>query len=254
MKIETRKYMDKYGLLGNNISYSFSRSYFSEKFNKLGINASYENFDLPEIYEFRNVLENNKDLKGLNVTIPYKEQIIPFLTELDRTAAEIGAVNTIKVSQNGNIKGYNTDYFGFVESIRPFLQEHHKKALILGTGGASKAVAYGLGSLNTRCKYVSRKASEISFSYEQLSEDVMQEHQVIVNCTPLGTSPKTSEFPAIPIDFLNENHLVYDLIYNPAETKLMTLSSERGATVVNGLRMLELQAERAWEIWNSPDF
>lgn len=246
--------MDKYGLLGKNISYSFSRSYFSKKFEQLGLEATYENFDLPEIFKIREVIENNKDLKGLNVTIPYKEQILPFLNELDRTAAEIGAVNTIKISKNGFLKGYNTDYFGFVESIKPFLQDHHKKALILGTGGASKAVAYGLKNLHIEGRYVSRRASEISISYEQLSEEIMQEHQVIVNCTPLGTSPNTSEYPAVPVDFINEKHVVFDLIYNPSQTKLMQLASEKGATTVNGLRMLELQAERAWEIWNSPSF
>jgi shikimate dehydrogenase len=244
--------MDKYGLLGKNISYSFSRSYFSKKFEQLGIKASYENFDLPEIFKIREVIENNKTLKGLNVTIPYKEQILPFLNELDRTAAEIGAVNTIKISETGFLKGYNTDYFGFVESIKPFLKDHHKKALILGTGGASKAVAYGLKSLHIECQYVSRRASEISISYEQLSEELMQEHQVIVNCTPLGTSPNTTEYPAVPVDYINEKHVVFDLIYNPSQTKLMQLASEKGATAVNGLRMLELQAERAWEIWNSP--
>ncbi|GHA43970.1 shikimate 5-dehydrogenase [Salinimicrobium marinum] len=246
--------MDKYGLLGMNISYSFSRSYFSKKFEQLGIKASYENFDLQEIYKIREVIENNKDLKGLNVTIPYKEQIIPFLNELDRTAAEIGAVNTIKISENGALKGFNTDSFGFVESIKPYLKNHHKKALILGTGGASKAVAYGLKSLDIEYQYVSRRTSEMSISYEQLSEEIMQEHQVIVNCTPLGTSPKTAEYPAVPVELISERQVVFDLIYNPSETRLMQLASEKGATVVNGLRMLELQAERAWEIWNSPLF
>lgn len=243
--------MRKFGLLGKNISYSFSRNYFSNKFGKLEIDASYENFDLQDIYSFPDIMRNHPKLEGLNVTIPYKEQIIPFLDELDRTAAEIGAVNTIKISEDGNLKGYNTDYFGFVESIRPFLKPIHRRALILGTGGASKAVAYGLKSLDIPVQYVSRKASEISLSYEQLSEDIMQGHQVIVNCTPLGTSPNTQEFPAVPVNLISGDHLVFDLIYNPAETTLMKLSSENGATVVNGLRMLELQAERAWEIWNS---
>lgn len=246
--------MDKYGLLGRNISYSFSRTYFSKKFKNLNIEASYENFDLPDIKKIQEVIETTKALKGLNVTIPYKEQVIPFLNELDETAAEIGAVNTIKIYENGFLKGFNTDYFGFVESIKPYLKDHHEKALILGTGGASKAVAFGLKSLDIPYKYVSRKASDKIFSYEQLSEEIIAEHQVIINCTPLGTSPNTEEFPAIPVEFMDKNHLVYDLIYNPAETKLMQLASKNGATVVNGLRMLELQAERAWKIWNSPEY
>lgn len=243
--------MREFGLLGKNISYSFSRHYFSQKFEKLGIDASYKNFDLPEIYGFREVLENQPQLEGLNVTIPYKEQIIPFLDELDRTAAEIGAVNTIKISEKGKLTGYNTDHFGFVESLKPFLKPIHRRALILGTGGASKAVAFGLRSMDLPFHYVSRKASETTLSYEQLSKDIIQAHQIIINCTPLGTSPKTETYPAIPVEYISEDHLIFDLIYNPAETLLMKLASEKGSTVVNGLRMLELQAERAWEIWNS---
>lgn len=243
--------MLRFGLIGKNISYSFSRSYFTEKFQKMGISASYENFDLPEIYGLKNVLKETKDLKGLNVTIPYKQQVIPFLDELDRTAAEIGAVNTIKISENRKLKGYNTDHSGFVGSIEPLLKNHHKKALILGTGGASKAIAYGLKSLGISFTYVSRKASEISISYEDLSEEIMKNHPVIVNCTPLGTSPQIHEYPSIPIEFITSKHLVFDLIYNPSQTELMKLASAKGAVVANGSKMLELQAEHAWKIWNS---
>ena len=243
--------MRKFGLLGKNISYSFSRTYFTEKFRIMSLNATYENFDLSNINEFRRVLNENPGLEGLNVTIPYKEQIMPFLDSLDPIASEIGAVNTIKIFENGSLKGFNTDYFGFAESIKPFLQEHHTKALILGTGGASKAVAYSLKSLGIKFQYVSRKSSENAISYTRLSEEVLREHNIIINCTPLGTSPKTTEFPAIPVEFISAKHLVYDLIYNPAETMLMRQASEKGATTVNGLKMLELQAERAWEIWNS---
>ena len=244
--------MRKFGLLGRNISYSFSKSYFAQKFKVEGTDATYENFDLHEITEIGEVLERNPALKGFNVTIPYKEEIIPFLSELDPVAGEIGAVNTVKVSKEGKLTGFNTDYFGFCESIKPYLNENHKKALILGTGGASKAIAYGLGSMGIPYKFVSRNAGggERLF-YEQLSETVMQEHQVIINCTPLGTFPKTEEHPAIPIHLISPRHLVFDLIYNPSQTRLMKLSTGEGATTVNGLRMLELQAEKAWEIWNS---
>lgn len=244
--------MRKFGLLGKNISYSFSRAYFGQKFEKMKLDASYENFDLLQIEGFPKILNENPGLEGLNVTIPYKEQIMPFLDTLDPVASKIGAVNTVKISRDGKLTGYNTDYFGFIESIKPFLLEQHKKALILGTGGASKAVAYGLEQLGISFQYVSRNASGNALSYAQLSEELMRKYKVIINCTPLGTSPKTSEFPAVPVEFLSQQHLVYDLIYNPAETRLMKLASEKGATTVNGLRMLELQAERAWEIWNAP--
>ena len=243
--------MRKFGLLGRNISYSFSKSYFTKKFSKEGTDATYENFDLPEITEIRNVIESNPTLEGFNVTIPYKEEMIPFLDELDPVAGEIGAVNTVKVSKERKLVGFNTDYYGFCESIKPYLNEDHKKALILGTGGASKAIAYGLESMGIPHKFVSRKAGDYRLPYNQLSETVMQEHQVIINCTPLGTSPKTEEYPAIPIHLISPRHLVFDLIYNPSETRLMKLASGEGATTVNGLRMLELQAEKAWEIWNS---
>lgn len=243
--------MRKFGLLGRNISYSFSKSYFSKKFREEGTDAAYENFDLPEVKGIRDVLERNPALEGFNVTIPYKEEIILFLDELDPVAGEIGAVNTVKVSKEGKLVGFNTDYFGFCESIRPYLNENHKKALILGTGGASKAIAYGLESMGIPYKFVSRNPSEDRLSYDQLSGTVMQEHQIIINCTPLGTSPKTEEYPALPIHLISPRHLVFDLIYNPSETRLMKLASGEGATTANGLRMLELQAEKAWEIWNS---
>ncbi|WP_424494487.1 shikimate dehydrogenase family protein [Salinimicrobium sp. GXAS 041] len=242
--------MRKFGLLGKDISYSFSRTYFKKKFQNLDIDATYDNFDVPKVDDFKLLLEKNEELEGLNVTIPYKEQIIPFLDTIHPIASEIGAVNTIKISKNGQLAGYNTDYFGFTESIKPFLKKQHTKALILGTGGASKAVAYSLKSMGISSVYVSRKPSKNAISYAQLSEEILKDYTVIINCTPLGTSPKTAEFPAIPVEHLTPQHLVYDLIYNPAETRLMKFASEKGATTTNGLRMLELQAERAWEIWN----
>lgn len=242
--------MRKFGLIGRNISYSFSRSYFSEKFNREEIRASYENFDLEDISGFPKVLKDKPELEGLNVTIPYKEEIIPFLDALDPIASEIGAVNTIRIDRSGKLTGYNTDYFGFTQAIKPFLKAQHSKALILGTGGASKAVAYALKNLGIKITFVSRKPSERSISYSVLDSEIMASHKVIVNCTPLGTSPNTSEYPPVPIEYLTQEHLIFDLIYNPPVTKLMELSKLRGATVVNGQRMLELQAEKAWEIWN----
>ena len=242
--------MRKFGLIGRNISYSFSRNYFSEKFLREGISGSYENFDLKNISEFPAVLKENPELKGLNVTIPYKEEIIPFLDSLDPVASEIGAVNTIKLETSGRLIGYNTDYFGFAEALKPYLKEHHKKALILGTGGASKAIAYALKTLDIEYKFVSRKASEEKLSYEELNEQMLKEYTLLVNCSPLGTFPKTEEHPKIPFQHLTRNHLIFDLIYNPPQTRFMELAKDQGATVVNGQKMLELQAEKAWDIWN----
>ncbi|MCX2839813.1 shikimate dehydrogenase [Salinimicrobium sp. MT39] len=242
--------MRKFGLVGRNISYSFSRKYFSEKFTSEGINATYENFDLQDIKQFPEVLDKNPELKGLNVTIPYKEVIFPFLDSLDETAQQIGAVNTIKVERNGSLTGYNTDYFGFSEALKPFLKLHHKKALILGTGGASKAVNYALNSLDIKTRLVSRSPSKNAISYQQLSEEILEEHTVIINTTPLGTHPKVEEYPPLPVNYLSSRHLLFDLIYNPPQTALMKLAAARGATVLNGEKMLELQALKAWEIWN----
>lgn len=242
--------MHKYGLIGRNISYSFSRGYFAEKFQKLKIEASYENFDLQEIEAFPKVIKSTEDLRGLNVTIPYKEEVIQFLDELDPVAREIRAVNTIKILKNGKLKGYNTDHFGFTESLKPYLKHRHKKALILGTGGASKAVAYGLKALGLEYSFLSRTATDTILSYDDCSEAIIKDHQIIINCTPLGTSPRTEEFPPIPVEGITEDHLIFDLIYNPAETMLMKVGAQKGATTINGLRMLELQAEKAWEIWN----
>ena len=242
--------MHKFGLVGRNISYSFSRKYFSEKFSREGIAATYENFDLQDIKDFPEVVATHPELKGLNVTIPYKEAIFPFLDTLDPVAKEIGAVNTIKINKDGSLTGFNTDYFGFAEALKPLLQPHHKKALILGTGGASKAVNFALNSLRIETQFVSRSPFKNAISYEDLSEAILEKHTVIVNTTPLGTFPKTEEFPALPVEFLSSKHLLFDLIYNPSKTALMQLAENRGATTLNGQKMLELQAEKAWEIWN----
>ena len=237
-------------MVGKNISYSFSRGYFTKKFEKLRLNDhTYENFDLKEISEFKNIaLENT--IRGLNVTIPYKEEVIPFLNDLDNDAKTIGAVNTIKFTKNG-LKGYNTDAYGFKKSLQPLLQPHHKKALVLGTGGASKAIIFVLRKLGMEYQYVSRNPVNNQMGYTQLNKFHFEEFQVIINCTPVGTYPNVEEKPQIPYDHLNENHILYDLIYNPLETAFLREGSKRGTTIQNGLPMLEFQAEKSWEIWNS---
>ena len=242
--------MKTYGLIGKNISYSFSRSYFSDKFSQLKIDAEYVNFDLQNIEQLYSVLKETPNLGGLNVTIPYKEQVIPFLTNLDPIAKEIGAVNTIKLDNKGALTGYNTDYYGFQESLRPHLKDYHKKALILGTGGASKAIAYTLQKLNIAHTSVSRSAKDGKITYFDLNKEVLADHLLIINCTPLGTFPDVEAYPPIPVEFLTPNHLLYDLIYNPKITKLMKLTMIANGQVINGEKMLELQAEKAWEIWN----
>jgi len=252
MKKEVQNDVRKFGLLGRNISYSFSRGYFTEKFNREGINATYENFDLADIAELPQVLDNNPNLEGFNVTIPYKQEILPYLDHIDPIAERIGAINTVRVLQDGSLHGFNTDYIGFSNAIKPLLHTHHQKALVLGTGGASKAIFYALNGLGILPTAVSRFSGENRFSYEELDEEILKEHTVIVNCTPLGTSPATEAFPPIPIAFIDENHLIFDLIYNPSETKLMQLAAKKGACVSNGLKMLELQAEKSWQHWNSP--
>lgn len=250
MKKELQENLRRFGLLGRNISYSFSRGYFSKKFEREGISADYRNFDIPDISGLPKIIAENAALEGFNVTIPYKEQILPYLDELDPIAKSIGAVNTVKIFEEGKLKGYNTDYYGFSEAIRPLLKPQHRKALVLGTGGASKAVIFALKNLGITPVSVSRTIKEHGFTYEDLDEMVLRDHLVIINCTPLGTSPMTADFPPIPIEFLCEKHLVFDLIYNPSETRLMHLAARQGATVCNGLRMLELQAEKSWELWN----
>ncbi len=245
--------MKKLGLLGKNISYSFSRNYFTEKFKNDGLtdNFCYDNFDIQSINEFHEVLKNNPNLIGMNVTIPYKQEVIAFLDEMSDNAKEIGAVNTIKISPEGKLIGHNTDYFGFTESLKPLLKSSHKKALILGTGGAAKAIAYGLILLGIDFQYVSRKKTTTTVSYDDLSLGIFQEYQIIINCTPLGTFPNIENCPNIPYQYFTSNHIAYDLIYNPEQTTFLTRAQNQGAVIKNGYEMLVLQAERAWEIWNS---
>jgi len=245
--------MTEFGLIGRNISYSFSKQYFTQKFENQNLDCSYNNFDLKEIIEFLNILSTHPKLKGLNVTIPYKEEIIPFLDKLSKNAKKIGAVNTIKIKKNGKIKGYNTDFYGFKKSLEPLLKPHHKKALILGTGGASKAVAFALKKLEISYSFVSRKHSNRAhFIYSNLSKQIVNSHQIIINCTPLGTYPDVDVCPDFPYEHLSNKHLLFDLIYNPAETLFLKKGKQQGVQIINGLQMLELQAEKAWEIWNKP--
>lgn len=243
------------GLIGYPLTHSFSAKYFAEKFEKESIvGFEYQNFEIPTIDDFMEVIKNNPDLKGLNVTIPYKEQVIPFLDELDEEAREIGAVNTIKIiRENGTVKlkGYNTDIYGFRETLKPLLQQHQYKALILGTGGAAKAVEYVLKKIGLDILYVSRSPeSEKEIAYSDLNEFAVQDFSVIVNSTPLGMYPKVDVCPEIPYQYLTDKNLLYDLIYNPAETLFMKKGKGKGANTQNGLGMLKLQAEKAWEIWN----
>lgn len=248
--------MQKYGLIGFPLKHSFSIGYFNEKFKAESINAEYVNFEIPSIEDFMEVIDENPDLCGLNVTIPYKEQVIPFLDELDKdTARRIGAVNVIKIirqkGKKAKLIGYNSDIIGFTQSIQPLLQPHHKRALILGTGGSSKAAYYGLLDLGIQSIFVSRtKRGENIITYEEITPDIIQEYTVIVNCTPVGMYPKADYCPYLPYKHLTPKHLLYDLLYNPNETLFMKKGKEQGATVKNGLEMLLLQAFAGWEIWN----
>lgn len=248
--------MPKFGLIGYPLGHSFSQKYFTEKFKTENIpDTEYLNFPINQIDQFPLLVHNNIDLIGLNATIPYKEKIIPYLNELDDVAAKIGAVNTIKIVRNiGETKliGYNTDYFGFEQSLKPYLKKHHQKSLILGTGGASKAVAYVFESLGVKYNYVSRNpVSDSIYSYEQLTSELIQEYHIIVNTSPLGMYPKVDECPSIPYNSLTKDHILYDLIYNPEKTLFLQKGENAGAVVINGLPMLHIQAEKAWEIWNS---
>lgn len=244
--------MKQFGLIGYPLGHSFSKKYFTEKFAAENIDAAYELYPLENIELFADLIKNH-ELTGLNVTIPYKEKVMPFLQELDDTAKEIGAVNVIKFIRKDDktiLKGYNSDTIGFSRSIRPMLKSQHSKALILGTGGASKAVEYSLRKLGLETTYVSRKASPGILAYEDLSHAVIQDYKVIVNCTPLGMEPANDTFPDIPYEAVTSEHLLYDIVYKPAETVFMQKGKAQGAIVVNGLEMLYGQAEAAWKIWN----
>jgi shikimate dehydrogenase len=243
--------MTNFGLIGKSLSHSFSRSYFEKKFieNELK-DHFYKNFELETIDQFSDVLKT-QNLKGLNVTNPYKESIIPFLDELSIEAKEIGAVNCINIV-NGKTIGYNTDAYGFGQSIKPFLDTTHDRALILGTGGASKAVAYALKKIGVQVFFAttSTKKNTNTFFYNEINEGMMNAFKLIINTTPLGLFPNINEAPALPYHLFTDKHLAYDLIYNPEQTLFLKQAKEKGAVTINGLSMLHLQAQKSWEIWN----
>ena len=249
--------MKKYGLLGYPLTHSFSKRFFTEKFEKESIGSSYENFEIDTIGKFPDVVKNNPEIVGFNVTIPYKEQVIRFLDELSDPAREIGAVNTIRVKRNGGniyLKGFNTDTYGFENSLSPLLKDYHKKALILGTGGASKALKYVLDKLGIN--YISASIEELKekeIRYEDIDKEMMKERLLIINATPLGTYPKVDTFPNIPYEYITKKHLLFDLVYNPEVTQFMAKGLAQGATVKNGYDMLLGQAQKSYEIWNSEE-
>ncbi len=245
--------MDKYGLIGYPLIHSFSKNYFNEKFVNEGIDAEYINFEIPTIDSLPEILASNPELKGLNVTIPYKEKVISFLDSVSPEARAIGAVNVIKIEHKGSdiiLKGYNSDVIGFTQSIEPLLERFHKKALILGTGGASKAINFGLRALGLETVYVSRYERPNTIQYDNITPDTVKEYNVIVNCTPCGMYPHFNECPNLPYEALDSKNILYDLIYNPDTTMFMRKGIEHGATVKNGLEMLLLQAFAGWKFWN----
>lgn len=241
--------MTKYGIIGYPLGHSFSRGFFTEKFARESIDAQYLNFEIPDVAMLSDVLRDNPELRGLNVTLPHKQAVIPLLDEMSEEAMEIGAVNVIRV-RNGKLKGFNSDIIGFTNSIKPLLQPHHRKALVLGTGGASKAIRVGLNRLGIEWTYVSRSPRDGMVTYEDITAETLQEYTVIVNCSPVGMFPKVDAAPAIPYELLSPQHLLFDCVYNPEETLFMKKGREQGATVKNGLEMLHLQAIASWKFWN----
>lgn len=246
--------MKKFGIIGYPLGHSFSPGYFNEKFANEGIDAHYDKYELPVITDLQAIIDYTPDLCGFNVTIPYKEKVMSYLDNVSPEARAIGAVNVVKVTRkDGNqpyLEGYNSDVIGFMRSIQPLLDKHHKKALILGTGGASKAVNYGLHQFGLETILVSRSQKDKTIQYQQITPELLNEYTVIVNCTPCGMAPHFNECPDIPYEALTKQHLLYDLIYNPDETLFLKKGKAQGALTKNGLEMLLLQAEAGWEIWN----
>jgi shikimate dehydrogenase len=245
--------MKTYGIIGNPLRHSFSKQYFTDKFQKEVIDAQFLNFEIPSIEKILDVIQDNPSLLGLCVTIPYKEEVMAYLDEIDPLAQKIGAVNSIQIRRKDGktyLKGYNTDIYGFGESLADFIEGKKLSALILGTGGASKAVATALKNQNIDYISISRRRSETTISYEDLNEEIISNHRLIINCTPLGTSPKVDACPDLDYSSISPKHFLYDLVYNPATTLFMSKGIEQGAKAHNGLRMLHLQAEKSWEIWN----
>lgn len=243
--------MRQFGLIGYPLSHSFSKKYFTEKFSTEGIsNCNYELYPISSIDQFPQLLKDVEGLEGINVTIPYKEDVLQFLHHQSAAVKEIGACNCIKI-KDGELTGYNTDVLGFRQSFEPFIKPHHQQALVLGTGGAAKAVVWVLKQMGIGYKYVSRKKADGMLSYDDLDESVMQQYQVIINTTPLGMQPNVHDKPSLPYQFIHSDHLFYDLVYNPAKTAFLQSAEEKGATIKNGGDMLVIQAEESWKIWNS---
>lgn len=241
-----------FGLIGYPLGHSFSAKYFAGKFAKEGINAEYRNFAIENIEKFPGIIEAHPTLRGLNVTIPYKQEVIPYLDTLDEAARRIGAVNVISIRHTATgvkLTGHNADVVGFMESLRPLLKPQHREALVLGTGGASKAVVDGLRQLGIKPQYVSRTRKEGALAYKDVTPDVIASHKLIVNCTPLGMYPKVDNAPDINYDCLTPEHLLYDLVYNPQETLFLRKGREHGAAIKNGMEMLHIQAEASWQFW-----
>ncbi len=265
--------MKEYGLIGLTLGHSFSRNFFTEKFRREGMDAQYLNFEIPDIGCLRDIVREHPLLEGLNCTIPYKESILPFLDDITPEALEIGAVNVVKIQRGESytggrcmdgvrLSGFNSDIIGFTGSIAPLLEPHHRKALILGTGGAAKAIKAGLEKLGIQCTYVSRQVPKDPkdpkdpkapnrLTYSEITASILQEYHVIVNCTPVGMFPHTEEAPALPYEALSQDHLLYDLIYNPETTMFLRQGARHGAKVKNGREMLELQAIAGWDFWTS---
>lgn len=241
--------MKSYGLIGKSLKHSFSKEYFTKKFERDNLEARYENFEFESVESIRSYFEERKDVLGLNVTIPYKQSIIPFLDELDDSAKEIGAVNTIKISE-GKWIGYNTDFYGFMTSLKPFLENTHDRVLVLGSGGASLAIQYSLKLMDIPFHVVSREKGKGDLTYEDLNEHVIKACKLIINTTPVGTFPDIEEAPSLPYENISSEHLVYDLVYNPDRSKFLALAEAQGAMVMNGLDMLKHQAEKAWRVWS----
>lgn len=245
--------MKKLGLIGFPLGHSFSKKYYSEKFEKENItNIDYDLYSMESIQEFDKIF-NDPNFYGVNVTIPHKINVLPYLQELSPEAEAIQAVNCIQIKHTATgpfLKGFNTDVFGFKESLKPLLEDHHTKALILGNGGAAKAVEYALTELGISYKFVSRNKNKKNLIYSELDADIMHDYYIIINCSPVGTFPNIEDAPAIPYQYIGHKHLLYDLVYNPAETAFLKKGKNNGAKIKNGLEMLELQAEKNWEIWN----
>ena len=242
--------MRLFGLIGYPLSHSFSKRYFSEKFEKERIaDCQYELFSIPSINDFRNVLDEHPDLNGINVTIPYKEQVLSFLHETDEDVKKIKACNCIRI-KDGRLKGYNTDVTGFERSLKQKLQSHHTKALVLGSGGAAKAVEFVMQKLGIRYRNVSRKPSVNNYSYEQLTPAIIADHPLIINTTPLGTYPAVNEAPPLAYEAITPHHYLFDVVYNPEKSLFLQKGEERGAAIKNGYDWLVIQAEESWRIWN----